>query len=576
MNNKLIGLVFLAGGLAACSGPKGPVIRLNQVGYFPQQEKVAVADTVGVTEFTVVNAATGEVVLKELTAMTQANGWTQDVRSTMDFSSLTEPGRYWLLAAGDTAEFEIKERPLAPLADAALKAFYYQRASMPVEETYAGVWNRPAGHPDDAVQVHPSAAGPVRKAGDAVASPGGWYDGSDYNKYVVSSAFSVGLMQAVYRLFPDYFAKQNLNIPESKNATPDLLDEMHYSLAWMLTMQDPADGGVYHKLTAPEFEEMVMPAACGQQRYVVQKSVTASLDFAAVMAQASMLFKPYAKDYPGFAAKALKAAERAYTWAVRHADAQYDPVVVNQAYDPDINTTAYSDVDATDEFFWAATELYYATGKRPYRDKAITSSPRAYTAPRWNNASALGMFAWLLPSRAESREAVQAALVSSLKSYLLVYASNVMKGSDRAAFHAPFGDDAADFYRGCLAEQCVGDALSLVYAYLLSEDQRYLTNAYRNMDYVLGRNPTGYCYVTGFGAKSPLHPYHRLSAADGIGQPVPGLLVGGPDGENEAAPDESYADAETARNTNGVSVGWNAGLASLAAALDALSQAKEE
>ena len=33
-----------------------------------------------------------------------------------------------------------------------------------------------------------------------------------------------------------------------------------------------------------------MPDACAQKRYVVQKSVTACLDFAAVMAQAARLF----------------------------------------------------------------------------------------------------------------------------------------------------------------------------------------------------------------------------------------------------------------------------------------------
>ena len=315
MKSKLISFGILAGGLAACSQPAADVIRLNQVGYFPSQEKVAVANTAGVTDFTVVNAATGEEVLKGTTTVTTSNPWSQTARSAMDFSSLNQPGTYWLLAGGDTATFEIKDRPLAVVADAALKSFYYQRTGMPIEEKYAGQWNRPAGHPDTQVLIHPSAAGPARKAGDVISSPKGWYDAGDYNKYIVNSAFSIGLMQAIYRLFPDYFAKQNVNIPESGNNTPDLLDEMYYNLDWMLTMQDPADGGVYHKLTTPNFEGFVKPTECKQPRYVVQKSVTATLDFAAVMAQASMIFKPYQKDYPGFSAKALRAAERAYSWA---------------------------------------------------------------------------------------------------------------------------------------------------------------------------------------------------------------------------------------------------------------------
>ena len=135
MKSKLISFGILAGGLAACSQPAADVIRLNQMGYFPSQEKVAVANTAGVTDFTVVNAATGEEVLKGATAVTTPNPWSQTARSTMDFSSLTQPGTYWLLAGGDTATFEIKDRPLAPVADAALKSFYYQRTAMPSGRT---------------------------------------------------------------------------------------------------------------------------------------------------------------------------------------------------------------------------------------------------------------------------------------------------------------------------------------------------------------------------------------------------------------------------------------------------------
>lgn len=57
------------------------------------------------------------------------------------------------------------------------------------------------------------------------------------------------------------------------------------------------------------------PVDCKQQRYVVQKSVTAALDFAAVMAQSSRLFASYEEDYPGFSKRALLAAEKAYAWA---------------------------------------------------------------------------------------------------------------------------------------------------------------------------------------------------------------------------------------------------------------------
>ena len=77
-----------------------------------------------------------------------------------------------------------------------------------------------------------------------ISSPLGWYDAGDYNKYVVNSAFSIGMMLACYEQNKDYFKKLSTNIPESRNATPDILDEMMFNLKWLLTMQDPEDGGV--------------------------------------------------------------------------------------------------------------------------------------------------------------------------------------------------------------------------------------------------------------------------------------------------------------------------------------------
>ena len=124
-------------------------------------------------------------------------------------------------------------------------------------------------------------------------------------------------MLAVYEQLPDYFANFQLNIPESGDATPDLLDELMFNIKWMFTMQDPADGGVYHKLTTPNFEGFVMPIDCHQTRYVVKKSVTAAYDFAAVMAKAARAYKqvPAYKDFP---AAAVRAAKAAFEWAKAH------------------------------------------------------------------------------------------------------------------------------------------------------------------------------------------------------------------------------------------------------------------
>src|SRR5205823_1604009 len=92
----------------------------------------------------------------------------------------------------------------------------------------------------------------------------------------------------------------------------------------------------------------------------------------------------------------------------------------------------------------------------------------------------------------------------------------------------------------------------------------------------LGRNATGYAFVTGFGTRSPMFPHHRPSQSDSVAAPVPGLLVGGPnpgqqdrcEGYPSRLPARSYVDAVCSYASNEVAINWNAPLAYLAGAID--------
>src|SRR5690606_16003168 len=242
---------------------------------------------------------------------------------------------------------------------AAAKAFYFNRASTELLPEHAGIYARPAGHPDDQVFVHASAADAIRPEGTVISGPKGWYDAGDYNKYIVNSGISTYTLLAAYEHFPEHYQAQHLNIPESDNAVPDLLDEIHWNLEWMLAMQDPKDGGVYHKLTTKHFSGVVMPHQTTSPRYVVQKSTGAALNFAAVMATASRIYTDYESHYPGLSARMLEAAEGAWAWAQANPDIRYEQPA-------DIHTGAYGDSNFADEFVWAAAELYITTGDDRY------------------------------------------------------------------------------------------------------------------------------------------------------------------------------------------------------------------
>ncbi|MBD0351207.1 MAG: glycoside hydrolase family 9 protein, partial [Flavisolibacter sp.] len=117
----------------------------------------------------------------------------------------------------------------------------------------------------------------------------------------------------------------------------------------------------------------------------------------------------------------------------------------------------------------------------------------------------------------------------------------------------------------------------LINAYLFSGNKKYLNYALTNLDYILGRNATGYCFVTGIGDKSPMHPHHRPSVADGIPEPVPGLVAGGPNPGRQdkctypyTEPETAYTDDDCSYASNEIAINWNAPMMYLANAIEAL------
>jgi endoglucanase len=117
-----------------------------------------------------------------------------------------------------------------------------------------------------------------------------------------------------------------------------------------------------------------------------------------------------------------------------------------------------------------------------------------------------------------------------------------------------------------------------VVAFSLSKDQRYLRSAINDMNYITGVNPTGYCYITGIGTKSPMNIHHRPSGSDNIVDPVPGFLVGGPNtavladcpnAKRSKLPALSFVDELCSYSTNEICINWNTPLVFLAGALSA-------
>lgn len=554
--------------------------KVNQLGYYPDAQKFVIVPNERATSFQILKAENDSVLF---TGDLSEAGYYEPSGETVkvaDFSAFRTPGSYRIQIEGgrESFEFEIGNQVFEEVTDGVLKAFYFMRASTPLAEEYAGKWARKAGHPDTSVMVHASAATDERPEGTIISSPKGWYDAGDYNKYVVNSGISTFTLLFAYEQFPDFFETQSLNIPESDNELPDILDETLWNLRWLLTMQDPNDGGVYHKLTTASFEGGVMPHEATNQRFVVKKNTPATLDFAGMMAQAARVYRPF---LPEFADSALQAAKLAWEWAEEHPEVFYRQRQMNEEYDPDIITGAYGDRDASDERFWAGAELFITSNESKYYDEAGWKETEV-DVPSWGNVRALGLYS--LVHHRDKLTGISEADKEQMIETLLAMTDDFVEKAKTAPYRSPFGLYNAHFFWGSNGH--AGNiGMAILQSYQLTGEVQYYESALRVADYLLGMNPVGYSYITGYGDKQVMNIHHRPSYADGIEEPVPGLVAGGanPGNQNQDCGEDqypstypalSYLDNFCSYSTNEITINWNAPVVYLFSGLEYLRNRK--
>lgn len=520
----------------------------NQVGFTTHDYKeLAVID--GSSEDVEFLDKAGKVVLK----VTPATSGSSKI-ALIDFSEITEPGTYTARQGKITADAPIiiDRDPFGNLLNASLKFYYYQRASMDLEEKYAGKWKRKAGHPDTKVTVLSND----KDNGTTISAPKGWYDAGDYGKYIVNAGISTYTLLALYEHYPDFFKKRKWNIP-ADGKLPDLLAEIKYNLDWMLAMQRE-DGGVYNKLTTREHALFVMPHEDIAERVVIQPNTGAAYSFAAVMATAARIYKEFD---PAYAKKMLNAAEKAYNWASTTGYGYIDFGVTTGDY-PDGNSRDLAEM-----------ELYISTdGNEKYDFYSVFSG-----VPEWANVSGITGY-----------EAIAQSIIPESKKQYAFYGLKHYGDSFVNSAKTGYGTPSPTFNWGANSFMA-NDGVLLLHIYYATGDKKYYEAALKALDYLLGKNDYYTSFVTGYGKKAPMHPHHRQSETDGIDDPIPGMLVGGPaspEYDNYEGKEEDYRgpvdgclvirpydyfDDACSYASNEVTINWNAPLAYLVGAIKALN-----
>jgi endoglucanase len=575
-------------GLAGCSLSGTPSVKVNQLGYLPHSVKVGIAanGAPAPLDWQVIDAG-GKVVASGKTTVKGSDRDSGDEVHRADFSSVTQAGKgYQLVVDGQSSyRFAIDARVYRPLAQSALNFFYQQRSGVPVEIPWAGQWQwtHGPGHVSDAKV----ACG--IDCGYTLNVLGGWYDAGDHGKYVVNGGISVWTLLDLYERGKHLGRGALLGdgafmLPENGNGIPDVLDEARWELEFLMNMQVPPghekSGMVHHKIHDSAWTALGrVPPEMSERRYLHAPSTAATLNLAAVAAQCARIWRDIDSE---FANRCRLAAIRAWNAA------QKFPAIYAPQYD-NVGGGPYDDGDVSDEFYWAAAELFI-TLKTPDLLDFVRASPhhgtfpsetghehvKHHTSMTWQVTDALGSISLAvvpgaLPDPGET-ETIRKLIVQAADRYLAIideqgYGVPIRTGSNG---HYPWGSNSL----------VANNAIVLALAHDFTHQEKYASGVVQGVDYLLGKNPLTLSYVSGFGEHAMQNPHHRFWAhqkKSSFPSPPPGVLAGGPNSRlqdptanrlGSCPPQRCYIDHVDAWSVNEVAINWNAPLAWLGTFLD--------
>lgn len=224
----IIGVIVNIGGIFAS---ENAWIRINQLGYLPDQIKVAVflsTEENGSSEFVVRETKTDEIIYKGIGQPTNAERWGMKQALRLNFSTLNKEGGYYIVCNGSQSpSFKIGPDVYDGSADFLLKYMRQQRCG------YNPYLDTVCHQHDGFIVDHPELTG------QEIDVRGGWHDASDYLQYLPTSANATFQMMFAWQQNPDtaiFKDKYGSDGKKGSNGIPDILDEIRWGLEWLERM----------------------------------------------------------------------------------------------------------------------------------------------------------------------------------------------------------------------------------------------------------------------------------------------------------------------------------------------------
>lgn len=463
----------------------------------------------------------------------------------LDLGGLTATGDFFITIPGVGRSWPFRHAP-----DAAGEAFYtaarglyHQRAATALTEPFTA-WTRPKSTMHDTIyesehMAYPPQVGEPKgyERFDVAGATtdrsrcttnviGGWYDAADWDRNQAHLVVVFDMLNA-YENAPAAFPDGQLNLPESGDGVPDLLNEATWGLECWRRSQDARGGisGFIETSTHPNYNDTNYPFAFGP------RTRWSSLAYAAAAAQLARVLKPFNEQQ---AALYAGSARRAWQFGINPSNSlgQITVHARRQRGRGEPYTMTWEEKDEYSAPFrvHAALQLFRLTRDPAFLqgigDQAAAVNPGPFV---WR-FSHRDYSAWLFADLALDPE--KALPPEVVEKWRKTYIDEADKLAARVA-DMPYRQTwprFQDYWAGWGASVVVNFNRCLFIAWRLTGDAKYRDALINNTDFMLGANPLGMSWTTGLGYVYPIDIQHANSEEDGIMDPVPGITLYGLNG----------------------------------------------
>ena len=446
----------------------------------------------------------------------------------LDFGEFRRSGRYRVCVEGVGCSygFEIADDVWSRAFRLSMKGFYHQRNGITLGAPYTG-YARPRGfHPADGVKVYQSTCSLLYSGNGLNAlgldhgnfecltagktdqlvdnAWGGYMDAGDWDRriqHLEASRLHLELLE----IFPEYFGNLALNIPESGNGLPDVLNEALYNIDFYRRLQMP-DGAIRGGIEQTEHPYGGLVSWMDTQvSMAYAPDHWSSYIYAGLAARTALVLRRFAPNKaPEYEASAL----RAMRWA--------ETTYAAWKQGPDYSKAAHAVRQIDSERALAAIELYRLTRDRHWHTVFVESGAKPDGGSTRLNDNAAFAYSRLDDSLADAtlrQSAIDQTLRQADEAVARVQGNAYGLSTVGRMFAWGTPTVPAD--------------IALLRAHALSRKPEYLETALRSALYSAGANAMNMTMTTGLGHDWPRHLLHEDSRH--FGQPVPaGITIYGP------------------------------------------------